>query len=555
MKNKNYKKYLFIIICSFKIFNLSGQSIFSFYQNSQFSISEKLIYKPSFNNFTSIKPLMEIEIDTIFDGIYDSETYFLESGFNRKLPLNIWNKIFNNHLINVKKENYYLIVDPLINFSLAKEIHLEKNIWNNTRGFFVQGKIEEKFWFSFGFYENQAAFIPYLDSIIFRKRIIPGQGMYKTYKEFYYDYAYSFGHISYSPSKYFNFQLGHGKNFWGDGYRSLILSDAAFNYPYFRITTKIWHLKYTNLYAEFQDINHRNSYTDGWQKKYGAFHYLSWNITKRLELSLFEAIIWQGRDSLNNRGFDINYLNPVIFLRPVEFSLGSPDNALMGINLRYTLVNNTALYGQVVIDEFTFAEVKAQNGYWGNKQAFQLGLKSWIPIVYSNNNKNNSSTFQPFNLSTLYIQSEFNYVRPYMYTHRITIQNYGHYNQSLAHPLGANFMEWVNIVRYNYKRFFVEAKYSLAWYGEDFDGANYGRNIYLDYNTRLKDYDNYVTQGDKTTLSHTNINISWLVNPSHNLHVSFGVSDVLQKTKTFNVHNTLIFLGLKTSIRNIYYDF
>ena len=565
-----YKFFTILLITCISFVNSKSQNFNVLNNNSTFNTTDELIYKLSFKTHTSIKPILENEVDTLFYKTNYSEKYWLKSKLKKNISKIIWNKLFNEHLINLKIKKFNLTIDPLLELQTGREIHSKKNIWLNTRGFFVQGKVGEKFWFSSGFYENQATFPSYLDSIIRKNQIIPGQGKYRIYKETGYDYAYSFGHISYSPSKYFNFQLGHGKNFWGDGYRSLILSDVAYNYPYFKITTKVWHLKYTNLYAEFQDINHRNSYTDGFHKKYGAFHYLSWNISKRLELSLFEAIIWQGRDSINNRSFDINYLNPVIFYRPVEFSVGSPDNALMGLNLRYTIGNNTSLYGQVVLDEFTLAEVKAKNGYWGNKQAFQIGFKTWIPIgdkEYRKRGKEESqisnfnSRFQipdsrlNFPLSHIYLQSEFNYVRPYMYTHSNTIQNYGHYNQSLAHPLGANFLEWLSIIRYNYKRFFIEAKYSWARYGEDSLGANYGRDIYLSYYTRVDDYNNYVAQGEKTSLTHITLKLSWLINPAYNLHISFGVSDVLQKTETNNMHNTLMFFGLKTNIRNIYYDY
>lgn len=57
------------------------------------------------------------------------------------------------------------------------------------------------------------------------------------------------GYVSYSSNKHFNFQVGHGKHFVGDGYRSLLLSDNALNYPYARITSTFGKLQYTNLYA------------------------------------------------------------------------------------------------------------------------------------------------------------------------------------------------------------------------------------------------------------------------------------------------------------------
>ena len=117
------------------------------------------------------------------------------------------------------------------------------------------------------------------------------------------------------------------------------MSDNAFNYPYLKITTNVWRFKYTNLYAEFQDLKTPYNPDLGFHKKYGTFHYLSYAVNKRLNIGLFESIIWKAEDSSGYRGFDINYLNPVIFYRPVEFSVGSPDNALLGVNLSYKLAD------------------------------------------------------------------------------------------------------------------------------------------------------------------------------------------------------------------------
>lgn len=55
-----------------------------------------------------------------------------------------------------------------------------------------------------------------------------------------------------------------------------------------------------------------------------------------------------------------------------------------------------------MLDEFKLHEVIAGNGWWGNKLAFQLGAKA----------------FDLFNIRSLYVQTEFNFVRPYTYSHR-----------------------------------------------------------------------------------------------------------------------------------------
>jgi hypothetical protein len=106
-------------------------------------------------------------------------------------------------------------------------------------------------------------------------------------------------------------------------------------------------------------------------------HYLDVNIGKKnsLTVGIFEAVMWKPAAS---RGYELHYLNPIIFLRPVENSVGSPDNALLGTNIRWKLNSRNTLYAQLMLDELLLDEVRAGKGWWGNKQAFQLGYKSCL---------------------------------------------------------------------------------------------------------------------------------------------------------------------------------
>ena len=70
----------------------------------------------------------------------------------------------------------------------------------------------------------------------------------------------------------------------------------------------------------------------GYAKKYMSSHYLSINATKKLNISLFESVIWRMNHAPGSSGFDVNYLNPIVMLRPYEFSVNSPDNVLVGLN-------------------------------------------------------------------------------------------------------------------------------------------------------------------------------------------------------------------------------
>jgi hypothetical protein len=85
-----------------------------------------------------------------------------------------------------------------------------------------------------------------------------------------------------------------------------------------------------------------------------ANHYLSWNVSNRLNLDFFESVIWT---NTNNRGFDASFVNPIIFYRSVEFaSSARTGNALLGT--KYKLNNSVNLYGQFLLDEFSLGDIK-----------------------------------------------------------------------------------------------------------------------------------------------------------------------------------------------------
>ncbi len=385
---------------------------------------EAALYRTDTNAHTAFRPFLSSVVNKYTDldsclSPFKREGKFYDRWIGRKL--------FSEHLLEVKHEDYTLFADPLFEFRITSWSENTKELYYiNTRGIHAGGSLGKGFSFYTSFYESQGYFPGYMDSLIRAMRIVPGGGRIKRFYSSAFDYSIASGYISYSLPKYFNFQFGHDKVFIGDGYRSLLLSDHPFNYPFMKINTSFWKINYTNLYTVMQDMKIPVPEEESFIKKYASVHYLSVNLTNRLSVGLMEAIIWKS-DSVRNRSIDINYLNPVIFLRPVEFSLNSPDNALMGINIRYTLFTNHVLYGQAMLDEFKLNEVKAGNGWWANKQAFQIGYK----------------TFDLFKVRGFNFLTEFNYVRPYTYQHKSTLTAYSHNNTPLAHPLGANFYEWL----------------------------------------------------------------------------------------------------------------
>ncbi|TSA37791.1 MAG: hypothetical protein D4R64_04790 [Porphyromonadaceae bacterium] len=489
----------------------------------------------------------------------------------------LYDKVFQENLVIINRPGYLITADPLFDAEPGRETVAGQNTWVNTRGVQAYGRLElgeggkgdknvkgvkgvrdsvgpfvPSFEFYTSYYESQGRFPHYIDSLAAMSGGIPGQGFILLPNGIW-DHSYATAWTRYTAKRFFTFELGTGKNFFGNGYRSMLLSDNSRNYPYFRIDTKFWRIHYTNLWAEFQDNKYHDGPFGAYQKKYGAFHYLSYSLTNRFEVSFFDAIIWQGRDSLHTRGFEINYLNPVIFLRPVEWTLGSPDNALVGVNLSYRLPQYTILYGQFLIDEFDISQLKAHKGFWGNKFGGQIGAKTFIAIRDASRfTLHESGTLQE---RGIFLQSEFNFARPYTYSHWTSKQNYGHMGQPLAHPLGANFYEWVSFARLNWGRFLLEGRYSWTKFGANFDGLNYGQDVFLSYDSYVSKFGNYIGQGLSTKLTYKSLTGSFLLNPSSLLNIFITVTDRHQVNENQDMHSLWVTFGVRNSLRNFYYDF
>ncbi|MEO5911283.1 MAG: gliding motility protein RemB [Pelobium sp.] len=449
-------------------------------------------------------------------------------------------KWLQEHLIEFKTKEYEGFIDFLTNIQIGKDFNDGVNTYINSRGFQVGISIGDKFSFYTSAHEAQSKFPTYLLNYINKNNIIPSQtndnfGPSKVIK----DYSLITTTISYTPNKYLNITLGQDKNFIGDGYRSMLLSDVATNYPFLKLTGNLGNVKYMSMWAQLQDLTAPQfSYENGYRKKWGVFHYLDWNVNDRISLGFFDSVIWNDADSLGKRGFDFSYLNPISFLRPVERQNGSPDNAVIGFNGNYKL-NGITLYAQILLDEFSAKHVFSGDGYWANKSGLQLGLRG----------------FDLFGLKRFRYLSEFNTARPYTYSGRNSLTNYGHYNQALAHPFGGNFKEWVTMLGYAIGRFNFSSEIDLAKYGLDNTGENFGKDIFKPYENREQDLNNKVAQGLTTDFTFLSFKTNYLINPKYNLRIELEGIYRNEKNTQFNNTTNWLTIGLRSSFRNIYYDF
>lgn len=449
-------------------------------------------------------------------------------------------KLFYENFFYIDSADYMLTVDPLVDLQYGSADG--KTYYTNTRGIRVEGRIGRNFFFHSSYYENQATFPGYVDRYVRQQGVVPGLGSVRNFQDNGFDFAQAMGGFSWYPGKFVEISAGQGKHFLGDGYRSLLLSDNAFSYPYFKISTNFWKIKYSTMFTSYQDMKAEHRYTSGYQKKYAAYHTLSVLFGNSVEFSLFDAIIWQRQDSNYLRGFDVNYLNPIIFYHPVNFSMGSPDNAMLGANLSIRMAKQAVLYSQLVVDDMDFAGMKKGSGYQLTKYGYQVGLK-W---------------YDALGIDGLFVRTEYNQVRPYVYEHKYTMQSYTHYNQALAHPQGANFREFVGEWYYRYKRLEIGSHFVYCKYGDDGKNENYGHNIFLSDFTATRgfqSYGNVIGQGVATTLFYQNHSISLCINPRTNLNIVAGIEirNWEQPTKSENMN--FIYFALRSSLTRWYKDF
>ncbi|GAB3952217.1 hypothetical protein GCM10028805_33800 [Spirosoma harenae] len=425
-----------------------------------------------------------------------------------------------------------------------------RSLFFNTRGLEVRGTIGRKLGFYTFFSDTQSIFPEYIqqygqtygqtyDPNGGIQPTAPGESFIKTFGTRGVDFLSARGYITFNTLKIINVQFGHDRNFFGNGFRSMFLSDNSAPYLFLKLSTRLGkRIQYTNLFTSLQNTQAPLPKDEKLiPPKFAAMHHLSINITDHINLGVFEAEVFS-RDRL-----DLSYLNPIILYRYVESSLGSRDNAFIGIDLKANFLSHFMVYTQVMLDEFRLRPLLDGKGDWTNKFAIQLGGKY----------------IDAFNVPNLDLQAEFNLARPYTYSHEksATVSagqtNYAHYSQPLAHPLGANFMEGLGIVRYQQKKLSGNLIAGVMMYGADPDpDQNYGANILKDYNTKVRSEGNFIGQGRKTVITYADLRASYMIR--HNIFLEgrylYRFQDSQNRTSSYTEQTASIALRWNLAYRN-----
>ncbi|MCB0769317.1 MAG: hypothetical protein KDC00_02800 [Flavobacteriales bacterium] len=445
-------------------------------------------------------------------------------------------KLFKEHFVEVKGEDYRLTLDPVFQFEFGDELHGNtqyddtNRYYHNTRGLLITGDIGSKISFRTMFHENQAIVPEYLFTQALENGVVSGQGRIKIQERRILDYGWSQANVSYSPAKWLNVQFGHGKHFVGHGYRSVLLSDHAIVAPYlkFSLLSNNERFQYSTWSSKLQSgvlasdrLPTGESAESLFYWKRGRFNHFSVNLG-RVQLGLFESTIFKDIDSTGVLPFDALELNPLIGVNTIVRGFDGPEKSVVGVDLRVKITDKGYLYGQFASDDPS-----------AQRYAYQAGVR-WFDVVRED----------------LHVQLEYNSVDPFTYMNAPAKMAYEHAGLPLAHPLQANFTELVAIVEAGFGRFMGQVKVVLADRVRD-------PSVEANYGWDLKKPDRLVEAAegpDSQTLTYGDVNVSYLFNPHTNLRAVVGAQRRSVDPGPEREQSTYIYVAIRTSLFNRYYD-
>jgi hypothetical protein len=485
-------------------------------------INQNLDNKSDFNH-TTVKPFI--------NGFHQIDSALIDDYYrSKKNKDNPWlrRKLFDESLLVVDTGDFFLAIDPAFNFSFTKDFNDNSlradttNFINNTRGFFIRGSIGKKLSFSSSFFENQTYFPNYLDTFVNANSIVPGQGRVKPFKQTGFDYAFANSNLVYAISDNYFLELANGKQFYGDGYRSILLSDNAFNFPYLRFGGLFFkkRVSYNLTYSAQQSLVRLplvNTPEAIFFRKNSVVHFINFIVHPKVHIGLFEAGMWRTQNYNQLRPSSAAYYNPVFLASPLLFKNDSVNNFYHGLNVKILPFKDFVIYSQA-----SFSLSNKKSGY-------QAGFKY----------------YDVFGLKNLYIQLETNRIETNFYESQGVVNNpnrfnFTHFNQSMSHPYLDGFQDIVFVLNYSYKKIFFQSRSISAKFFE--------RN-----NPNIINFSGNF-QNPKQLLSFDN-SIGYTINKKNNTQISVGYLLRNKEFSNFSVDNKLFYLNLQTNLFNKYYDF
>lgn len=512
--------YLIIALASFAYSQNNFLSQHSFYKDQLFA---NKLDKPY--NGGAFFPVTEHDYNLIPAIIDSSKQYY-----------DFTEALFKKHLFELKGKDFFITISPTFNFSKGKDMAdtSGRSLFQNTRGFVVEGDLFKNFSFSTQFYENQARFTEYESDHFLalgelypggatyqtQNAVIPGSGRTKYFKLDGFDYAYAIGNIVYTPMKQLTLSTGNNQHFIGDGHRSLLLSDHSYSSPYFMADWKInSKFRFSYMRARLMNLVRRpstGSVESYYEAKGYSVNYLTYQPNEKINISLFEGIIWNRGDSVSSHASHPLFYNPVPLFSGLILKGKNELNSLLGINVGVQLADKHRAYGQLAV-----------NGSYFNKLGLQLGYRG----------------YNLFGIKDFMVQVEYNNVPLGLYQSDNLRLNYTHYNMSLGHSRGNGFQELLIRSNYEFKRFYTDL--SLSFYAFD----DYEEIDLLPVHKQSIWYN-----PESFSVLNSSFELGYRFNRKMNFTI-FGSANLRGTTKIDTKNTAAINIGIRTGLNNHYKDF
>ena len=442
-------------------------------------------------------------------------------------------KIFRDHAVDIRGEDYRIIVDPLFDITIGRDIadtggFQSGNLMFNQRGIQLMGDIGSKFSFQSAFFETQTLAPDYLVRMHNASGVYPSYGRTKAFGKNGFDFAMATSLLTFAPHRAVALQVGQGRQFYGHGYRSILWSDAAFVYPFAKASFEFWKgkIRYSTMYAELRTLERlpKGEVPESlFQPKSASVHYLSIIPHPNLEIGIFESTIWNRFDSLGTHPPSVLAAAPILGLHSAIEGLDAKNNSMLGLNLRFSPGKKIKLYAQLAIDQWPTSRIGWQTGV----QLYDLGIPG------------------------LHAQLEYNSTSDYLYASSYAWQSVSHANQPMGHPGGGALQEQVAILNYRKNRWLTEVRVNRIE-----QSAGPKSDYSSDPNEILLHFESWGVR----ELYQANASLSWIVQPQTCTALSIGVTwrqESLSPIKEpmFNAETRYIWVGLKSNILNQYSDF
>ncbi|MEO8446512.1 MAG: capsule assembly Wzi family protein [bacterium] len=286
-------------------------------------------------------------------------------------------------------------------------------------------------------------------------------------------------------------QIGREQLKYGLGYsKRLVLSGDAPNMDFIKFNLNYGIVSYSSIFGS----------TVGEFNKDVSKNFTKYFIANRIKLSfkkLFDIGI--GESIIASRGFELAYLNPIIFYKFVEHSLQDRDNGTIFADFQTHFIKNFELQGTFFLDENILSNL-ADMSKQSNKTAFQLGFFYYEPIGIKN-------------LSLIF---EYSKLRPYLYTHFNPKNTYTAFGEILGNPIGPNADQLFFKLNYNLSdRIKFGLEYEHTRKGENIYSPNgelirnVGGNVYDSYRQGTDADKAYFLDGIRINTDNVKFNISY----------------------------------------------